>query len=393
MASIKLKGDTSGEVTISSPAVAGTTTLELPATSSTLATENALGVRNLIINGDMRIAQRATSKTGITAVGYHTVDRFQTNLINIGTWTQSQSTDVPSGQGFANSLKMDCTTADASPAAGDYLLVIHKIEGQNLQHLKKGTSSAEKITLSFWVRCSDTGDLQVNIRDIDNSRIIASTYTINTANTWEKKTITFDGDTTGTIDNDNASSFQIEWWLDSGTTFSSGSVPTTWQSNSNANRNAGATINLADSTSNDWYITGVQLEVGDTATPFEHRPYDMELARCQRYYFKLNPNNIRYAMICPTAYTRSSTTVDLALSFPVTMRDKPSSVSFSTIIFRRYDGSLVGGSFSALSLDTNTITPYNALLNATVSTGTPGHTGSVICNNNVNGYLAISAEL
>jgi hypothetical protein len=250
------------------------------------AAASPIGTKNLIMNGDMKIAQRATSKTGITAVGYHTVDRFQTNLLNIGTWTQSQSTEVPSGQGFATSLKMECTVADASPAAGDYMLVIYKIEGQNLQHLKKGTSSAEKITLSFWVRCSDTGDLQVNIRDRDNSRMIASTYTINTANTWEKKTITFNGDTTGTLDNDANSSFQLEWWLDSGTNFSSGSVPTSWEAESSTDRNAGGTINLADSTSNDWYITGIQLEVGDTATPFEHRPFDMELERCKRYYQK-----------------------------------------------------------------------------------------------------------
>jgi hypothetical protein len=168
--------------------------------------------RNIIINGDMSIAQRGTSESGITSGGYHTVDRFQFIPNNMGTFTMSQDTDVPTGQGFAFSTKLDCTTADASPAAGDYIAFYSRFEGQNLQYLKKGTSNAESLTLSFWVKSAKTGTYIVELVDDDNSRGISKSYTIDTANTWEKKTITYAGDTTGTLDNDNNSSFRT-WFL------------------------------------------------------------------------------------------------------------------------------------------------------------------------------------
>jgi hypothetical protein len=153
--------------------------------------------RNIIINGDMSIAQRSTSVAGITGQGYNTIDRFETHASSLGTWTQSQSTDVPTGQGFATSLKMDCTTADASPSAGDFLYVRQKVEGQNLQYLKKGTANALSTTLSFWVRSNKTGTYIAELYDIDNNRTISNSYTILSADTWEKKTLTYAGDTTG----------------------------------------------------------------------------------------------------------------------------------------------------------------------------------------------------
>jgi hypothetical protein len=284
MASIKLKGDTSGEVTISAPSVAGTTTLELPATSSTLATQNSLGVRNLIINGDMRIAQRGTSSSSYSSGDtYLTLDRWRSNLSSAGTWTMSQDTDVPTGQGFATSLKWDCTTANPSLSAGSYMFFTQYFEGQNLQHLKKGTSNAESVTLSFWVKSNKTGTYTVFLYDVDNTRLISKSYTIDTADTWEKKTITFAGDTSGILDNDNARSLDIRFMLVAGTDWSSGTLQTSWAANVTANRAVGQ-VNLADSTSNYINITGVQLEVGTEATPFEHRPYDMELQRCMRYF-------------------------------------------------------------------------------------------------------------
>ena len=245
---------------------------------------NANQFRNIIINGDMSIAQRGTSTSSITGNGYHTVDRFQTIASSLGTWTQSQSTDVPTGQGFATSLKMDCTTADASPASGDNLYIRQKIEGQNLQYLKKGTSSSESLTLSFWVKSNKTGTAQVNLVDEDNSRLNGRKYTISSANTWEKKTLTFDGDTSGVFTNDNGTSLRLEFWLDAGSNYTSGTTPTTWQSNTSADQFVGCTLALADSTSNDWYITGVQLEAGTSASDFEFLPYDVNLSRCQRYF-------------------------------------------------------------------------------------------------------------
>ena len=291
MASIKLQGDTSGEITISAPSVAGTTTLDLQATSGTIATTaevdavyNHLGVRNLIINGDMRIAQRGTSVTGVTSGNsYHTVDRWATTISGAGTWTQTQDTDVPTGQGFSNSHKFTCTTANASLSASSLMLFRQAIEGQNLQHLKKGTSNAESLTISFWVKSNKTGTYILEVFDSNNTRQISKSYTINSADTWEKKTITFDGDTTGALDNDNGVGIRLQFWMAAGSDRSSGTLSTSWSASNNPDRAVGQ-VNLADSTSNYINITGVQLEVGTEATPFEHLQYGQQFALCQRYY-------------------------------------------------------------------------------------------------------------
>ena len=256
--------------------------------------QNQSSFKNIIINGDMSLAQRATSTSSITGNGYHTIDRFNTINTTLGTWTQSQSTDVPTGQGFATSLKMDCTTADASPAAGDRLDIQQKFEGQNLQYLKKGTSSAQSTTLSFWVKSNKTGTYIVELFDSDNTRQISQAYTISSSNTWEKKTLTFAGDTSGALGNDNGNSLQVSWFLAVGSTYSSGTLSTTWTSNTNANRAVGQ-VNLADSTSNEWYVTGVQLEAGTTASEFEFLPFAANLTRCQRYFQKSYDVNVNPA--------------------------------------------------------------------------------------------------
>jgi len=239
--------------------------------------------RNIVINGDMQIAQRSTSKASITTSDHHTLDRYQTVISSLGTWTQSQSTDVPSGYGFAKSLKMDCTTADASPSAGDFLFIRQMIEGQNLQYLKKGTGNAVSLTVSFWVKSTKTGTFIVQLYDNDNNRSVSGTYTVSVTNTWEFKTITFPADATGAFDNDNADSFQLRFWLGAGTNFTSGTLNTTWASYTAANIAVGQ-VNIADSTSNDFLITGVQLEAGTSATDFEFLPIDVSLGRCERYY-------------------------------------------------------------------------------------------------------------
>ena len=243
--------------------------------------------RNLFINGDMSIAQRATSATGLTGSSYPTIDRMSMQAASAGTWTQSQSTDVPTGEGFATSLKMDCTTANGSLSSGSYLIIDQRFEGQMLQHLKKGTSNAQKVTLSFFVKSAKTGTYIVNIRDDDNTRNISKSYTISSADTWEKKVIVFDADTSGALDNDNAQSFAVLFFLAAGSDRSSGTLATSWESTTNANRAVGQ-VNLADSTDNDWYLTGVQLEVGDTASDFEHLPFDVQERRCFRYFQTLH---------------------------------------------------------------------------------------------------------
>jgi hypothetical protein len=262
-------------------------------------------------------------------------------ITTAGTWTQSQDTDVPSGQGFSNSCKCQCTTANASLSTNSAMNLQYRLEGQNLQHLKKGTANAESLTLSFWIKSNKTGTYQVNLNDNDNARIIGTTYTIDSADTWEKKILTFAGDTTGAFDNDNNYSFQLEWFFAVGTDFSSGSVPTSWSSRTNPNRGAGLTVNLADSTSNYINITGVQLEVGDTATPFEVVPYDVSLARCQRYYTRIggNPSSSLTATrtLLGLGYSGTSTQITTSVSLPTTMRSQPTVNSGGTLLASGYN--------------------------------------------------------
>ena len=243
----------------------------------------------LIINGDMQIAQRGTSSTSVTGSGYRTVDRLRLAIANIGTWTITQETDAPDNTGLTKSYKVDCTTADASPASGDLMTAQYRIEGQNLQVLEKGTSDAQAVTLAFWVKSAKTGTYIVELYDSDNTRQISQSYTISSANTWEKKVMTFAGDTTGALGNDNGNSLAIQWWLGAGSDFTSGTLSTSWSSVTNANRAVGQ-VNLADSTSNDWYITGVQLEVGtfdsNSIPDFQFEDRATSLARCQRYYVR-----------------------------------------------------------------------------------------------------------
>lgn len=246
--------------------------------------DGAITGSNIIVNGGMTVAQRSSSVTGVTTGGYYTCDRMEINVNNLGTYTVTQESDGPDG--FSNSLKIDCTTADASPASSDYVFLTHKLEGQDLQHLKKGTSNALPVTLSFWVKSNMTGTYQFNARDQDNVKYISASYTVNFAGTWEYKTITLAGDTTGVLDNDANESLKLEWWLDSGSNFNSGTLNTSWTAASNVNRNAGTTVNIGDSTSNYWQITGVCLNVGDSAIDFPHRSYGDELARCMRYFEK-----------------------------------------------------------------------------------------------------------
>ena len=356
MASINLQGDTSGSISISAPSVAGSNTLTLPATTQTLATQNSLGVRNLIINGDMRIAQRGTSLTSLTSGNNFTSDRFYFQVA-AGTWSQTTDTDVPTGQGFVNSLKISCT-ATATPTGSQTINVSQGIEGLNLQHLKYGTSSAEQLTLSFWVKSNKTGTYLVWFYQNDDARQTNKTYTIDSADTWEKKTITISADTVGVIDNDNGQGMLVRWVLATGPDLSSGTSPDgTWEAYTGANAYAGQAVNLADSTSNYINITGVQLEVG-TATPFEHRPYDMELARCQRYCYSME--NINVAVV---GHMRSTTEVGFAIPMPVSMRAAPS-FSYSAVtgtLAQDGSSSSSGSSYNATPSDHSYMTAYLAL--------------------------------
>jgi len=326
------------------PAISGANLTNVPAANITgtlpaisganLTSVNAVngGRKNILYNGAMKISQRGTSFAAIANAAY-SLDRWKFYNNGIGAYTVTQDSDAPAG--FANSYKIDCTTADASPAAGDYLIFRQILEGQDLQQLKKGTASAESVTLSFWVKCNKTGNAQVNLRDMDNDRIIGNTFTISSADTWEQKSITFAGDTTGAFNDDNADSLFISWWLDSGSTYTGGAVPTSWETRAQTDRNAGGTLALADSTSNYLKITGVQLELGSVATEFEHRSYGEELALCQRYYNCLADGA---AGVLGLGVIRNTTQSTVFKYHPVEMRVNPTLVEHDTSNIYRQNG-------------------------------------------------------
>jgi hypothetical protein len=277
--------------------------------------------RNVIINGAMQVAQRGTSTASITTSNFYTADRWYLGIITLGTWTQSLENDAPTGSGLRKSWKVLCTTADASPAAGDTCNVQYKIEGQNLQQFAKGTASAKQFSLSFWVKSNKTGTYIAELYDADNTRNVSASYSVSAADTWEKKTITFPADTTGAFDNDNALSLIVTFHLAEGSDNTSGTLATTWASFVAANRAVGQT-NLAAATNNYWQITGVQLEAGAVATPFEFEDYGATLAKCQRYYYRVGGNVSEDFYI--SGYQPASTPIIQTYRHPVVMRTTPS---------------------------------------------------------------------
>ena len=244
--------------------------------------------RNLIINGAMNVSQRGTSFADVSNDTY-TLDRFNRRESNDGAVTITQDSSAPSG--FANSLKVDVTTADSSIGSSQFEAIEHIIEAQNLQTLAFGTSDAKNFTVSFYVKSNKTGTYALNVIQEDNSSKQATlNYTIDSANTWERKSLTFTGDTSGVINDDNGGGFKILIWLAAGSDFTSGSATATFQSYSNAQAAAQHGVNLLDSTSNEWFITGLQLEVGQNPTSFEHEPFERTFLKCQRYFQKSYPH-------------------------------------------------------------------------------------------------------
>jgi hypothetical protein len=290
-------------------------------------------------------------------------------------------------------MKFDCTTADASLDADNYAIIHTRIEGQNLQYLKKGTSNAESTTISFWVKSNKTGTYIVELQDSDNNRVICKSYTVSSSSTWEKKTITFAGDTTGAFDNDNASSLRVNFWLLSGTAFTSGTLATSWESRTNANRAVGQ-VNLGDNTSNEWYITGVQLEAGSVASDFEFLPVDVNKNRCLRYFYPILPLNNTDKYFA-TGYYYSSSQVRMITETPVLMRASPSieqSSGTSGIRFYRNSGFDEMEANFTLQDAVNSNNRFIPMYNSTNISGTAGQTGQFYNLNN-NNYIYLNAEL
>jgi len=283
----------------------------------------AQGDKNLIINGAMQVAQRGTSTSSASAAAYHAVDRFDQNIVTMGAYTISQSTTAPTD--FTTSLKMDVTTADASPASGDVVAIRTKLEGLNLQQLNFGTSNAKSITVSFYVKSNKTGTYVVSSYLADAGKQWGQTYTIDSANTWERKTITWQGSSNSSvINNDSGAGLIFTWYLGAGTGRTSGTAQTDWTAYATTGEAVGQTVNIADSTANEFFITGVQLEVGDVATPFEHESYAATLQKCQRYYTISGFNGgTPYGGGGIAMYAFSVSEAGGTVTFPTTMRAGP----------------------------------------------------------------------
>jgi len=281
----------------------------------------------LIINGDMQIAQRGTSFTHANSNNNEfPVDRFQFVLGSIGEYTSTQeslSSGAAYNAGFKKAARIDTTSAVSSPDAGDYFWFQYIMEAQDCLVFKKGTSSAEKMTVAFWVKSNKTGTGQLTVKDSDNDRQVAGTYAISSADTWEHKVINLPADTSGAMNNDNGAGFRFEWWLGAGSSYSGGAVPTAWEARADGDRGV-STLAINDNTANDWAITGIQVEVGEfsstTLPPFQFEDTGDNLARCQRYY--LNYLEGSGKMVGITA-SYSSSEVVLMHNFPTSMRSAP----------------------------------------------------------------------
>ena len=288
-----------------------------------IGSQTAQSNRNIVINGAMQVAQRSTSETGLGgSSGYFTLDRFKATVTSSGRFTMAQTaiTDLP---GFANALHLDCTTADTSIAADENLIIQYKFEGQDLQRLQKGTSSAKPVTVSFYAKANAAFTFVVELYDLDNTRNITQKFTTSTS--WTRHTLTFLGDSSGAFDDDNAASMNLSFWLHSGTTFGGTGgtfVDNTWGTPTNANRTSGIS-SFFSSTDNDLKITGVQMELGEQATPFEHRSFGDELERCKRYFQQIG-----------SGYGKASSTsaFDCSVTFNPPMRANPTVSDNGTVV-------------------------------------------------------------
>ena len=248
------------------------------------------GRKNMIINGDMRIAQRSSSVSNISTTDkVYTADRFKLWIGSAGTYTNSITTindpDVP---GFRQGFKLECTSAVGSLGSSSSLIFSYNMERHDTIRLKKGYVEAEYITVSFYVKSSITGRYVLELYDNVNTRHVSKGYTINRPNVWEYKTITYPPDFDGRIHPANTLGISFYWWLVAGTTYSNGNLTEVWQSVVAEDRSGGGTANISLTSGATWEITGIQAEVGKVATEFDYLDYATQLSLCQRYYWKLD---------------------------------------------------------------------------------------------------------
>ena len=352
--------------------------------------KNPRSFRNIIINGAAQVNQRG-DLTGQTSSVYF-VDRFRVAMSSAGTWSLSQSTDTPDG--FGNSMKLDCTTAKSSLDADSFMMLQQKIEGQNVQAFAKGTSAAKEFAVSFYIKSNVSGTYTAEVQDNDNNRIASKTFTVSDGN-WNRYSLVFPADTTGAFDNDNAQSMDIKIWFAGGSNYTSGTLNTSsWASKTNANRVSSSNINLASSTSNELYITGVQLEVGSVATDFEHKTFAQELELCKRYLQDFQGGDGDYVLALANTWT--STQPRFILYFSPEMRAAP---TFSTPVgnykFRNASGATqndTGTSASGSDINTKMAVITGSQPQGGLNAGNVGQV-RLVTGSNTPGIARFEAEL
>ena len=357
---------------------------QVTSTGTAAITSGLTGFRNRIINGDMRIDQRnAGASVTLAATGSsYSSDRWFCENNTTGTATIQQISDAPSG--FTNSIIFTVTAVDSSISSTEYCFVRQAIEGHNISDLAWGSASASTITLSFWVKSSLTGTFGGALRNSANNRSYPFTYTISLANTWEKKTITISGDTSGTWVTDNGLGVTVFFGLAVGSSLTGASGAWAGANNLSAN----GSTNVISTLSATWQITGVQLEAGSTATEFERRPIGTELALCQRYYWKNSGSGSTTFHSFGLGIGSTTTNVRLVLQHPIQMRAAPSLLDYGTIAV--YDGVNIG-SISAATFDVTA--PLVTSINLTGTSLTQFRPYEVIANNNSTANIGLGAEL
>ena len=358
------------------------------ATAQEARTLISAGRRNILINGAMRIAQRSTSES-ITGSGYSTVDRFRTALNSAGTWTKEQDTDAPPG--FEYSLKYSCTST-ASIVSASYFVTYQLIEANNCQVMKNNVRGSHPLTLSFWVKANKTGTASWEIQQNDNgSRRFATSYTINKPDTWEKKVIHIPADPNFIVDDNTDTGIRIGWWWNGGSTYSGGDHGNSWRSSNNANRNV-RNFDLGTSTDDYVAITGLQLEVGENATEYDHLPYQEELNNCLRYYWKVTGNSSDETAI-GAGQCRTTQQVQTYIHFPVPMR----AIATDADVTESDMEAIVGGTVFAISKDNSFDEGYYTIGFAlSADTGSPfvaAQAAIVRLNNLTSAFFAVDVEL
>jgi len=396
-ATLAVAGTLNPSGTITAGTIAGTALADDAVTP-----DKSLGLSNInaqpfFINGNMQVAQRGTSfAQPDTANNAFPVDRFNFITGAIGVYTSTQEA-LTSGAAFNAGLKMaariDCTTAVASPDAGDYFWVEYRAESQDCLAWKKGTTGATVMTLSFWVKSNKTGTAQVNLRDDDNDRMVCALYTISSGDTWEQKVVTFPMETSNPMNNDNGTGFRFEWPLGGGATYNSGTAPTAWEARVDADVAANS-LDINDNTANDWAITGVQAEVGtftsSTLPPFQFESYGDNLARCQRYYNRLNVNSTANAAISIGAMY-STTTAYGVVYLGTPMRATPTADFTLGTDYFTLNRNSAGDSFDSFSLGGASNQQYDLYASGNLS-GTSGDSGRLRFNN-TSARISATAEL